>query len=461
MDVIARGLASKASQSKAVLSADRLPHLFALIGDSRAENFATSASLVAREGYKSAQHPLNWFNALAGQRLQMVFNGGKSGKRSDEWQSLAATDTTSYPGLGNVDAMLSTRALWAFFTGIGVNDISQGYTADQVWAGYNGAPALPATLARVLAAGMRPVIFLEPGSTSLSAGQVPEVHRLNAYLRSFCLANPACVMVDVPALIWSGTATSTTAIAFRTGYMTDGTHLAVKGAHAIGSALVTLLAGLVPPRAVLPSSPTEIPANGRVQLVNTPWLLPNATTQGAVTGFTFSTQMPAGLVWVRGLNGVNATGAATATCSIIADPNGFGQALQIAATFSQDKEFVQVDLPTDTTGIVPGDILRGSAHVEIANGSANACIDYFRLQTTPDGGTLISAYDLYDDPSAVAFGAFPTTALSLDLTTGLMTVPSFASTLTSGLRLRIGSNGGAGSMTVTISRCGIYKRLGS
>jgi hypothetical protein len=211
----------------------------------------------------------------------------------------------------------------------------------------------------------------------------------------------------------------------------------------------------------LVSSPTEIPANGRQQLNQLPWMLPNGSTPGAVTGFTYATLMPANMGYTRGLNNTNASGAATATVSTITDPNGFGQAVQIAATFTQANEFIQLDWFLDITGVLAGDQYYANMRVDVASGSANGCICYHRLAFTPDGnGALVAfAYDMYGDPSQAAdWGPGPTTAYSLvSSETGIVTVPAFNTSLAGAQRIRLGSSGGAGNITVTISRAGVRK----
>ena len=420
----------------------RNPNTCALIGDSRAANFLISTAVVGR---KSSQHPLAWAMGYMGQRLRAVYFGGISGFRSDQWQKALSPDL-SYLQVNNVQAMFQTDALWAVFAGIGVNDISQGFTAAQIWNGYNGAPGMKAVLDACINAGMRPIIFGELGATGFSATQIGYVAQLNRYLRGWASANSDAIYFNQGGSIWSPTATS--AIAFKAGYSGDGMHLTALGANAAGSDLSAILTPRIPLFDERITSGVETYAQGGVQLCPNPLFL---TSTGGSAGTGITGTAPSG-------TNITRLGGATATLTVIADPNGYGNAIQLACTFAANGDAVVVDIdltPSIPLGSwTPGDRYFAQARVEVANGSSNAGCPWSMLRFQADG-VANEVYDFYND---VNISSGPTTAYNLDQKTGILTIPTY--TTATQVIQRVRMNGyAAGSQTVVISRCSTTKVL--
>lgn len=439
----------------------RNPNLQAIWGDSRAQNYSTYGS--DRLGSKSAQHPVAWAQALLGQRFRVVVNAGRAGERSDQ---ITANPYFANPAVNNVDAVLQSAAGIVHVI-VGVNDIAQGFTADQIWAGQLplAAAPLPSTLLRFVEAGIRPIIYSEAGSVSpgFTQAMVNEVHRLNEKYRRFCEENALAVYFDTGRVIWDTTVSapaSSPYLPWKAGFPdAAGPHWIIAGGFALGARLADVLRPLTPERPRLVRSGSEVPANGRVQFTTTPLLLPAGTspvggnfpTYGG--DFTYVGTFPAGISFVRGLNGANdGSGAAKCTITCAPDPNGFGNVITLASTFTQNKEHVQVGFPCDiSSGVAVGDTLFGSAHLEIAAGNTNSAIGF--LAAGANGGNRLNN-DLFGDPTGnLGLGPWPAGPFSLDSETG----PHVVTTLGAGtVRLRV-SGTGAGSMTASISRVGLQK----
>lgn len=439
------------------------PNQFGILSDSRGHNFNTlGGGGVTMPLRKSAQNPLTWMLALMDQRMRCVYNGGNSGKRSDQWQLLDSVDPR-FAGQNNVAAFFTTNALWCFFAGIGVNDISQLYTADQIWSGYNGAPGLKALLTRMIAAGRRPVLFAEAGAgnAAYTAAMVAETNRLNRYLEEFALVNPQAIYADMTRVVWDGTSTSTTQIAQKVGYYhggADTTHLKAFGSFYAGQYLATLMSQFVPRVDRLIKSATQNNANGGVQFVQTPLFLPLGTQPANGGGLTYTTAVPAQMQFNRSLAGSNAAGAATATVSVAADPNGYGNAMTVAATFTADTESVWFLHTCVVTGLNPGDRIyaNGLAEITASSGARNPSMT---MRLTPDG-TAIPATDMENNPILGSnHGAMPDVATPLTMETEIITVPAYTNTLTLFVQCVMAAGPSGGSQTVRWSRIGVHKVL--
>lgn len=438
------------------------PNQFGIVSDSRGHNFnilgGGGTTQVLR---KSAQNAMTWMLALMGQRMRCVYNGGNSGKRSDQWQLLQTVDPR-FPGLNNIDAFFTTNAQWLFFAGIGVNDIAQLVTADQIWFGYGGAPGLKALFARVIASGRRPVLFAETGAgnTGYTAAMVAETNRLNRYLEEFALTNPQAVYADLTRVVWDGTSTNTSQIVQKANYYpapTDTTHLKAFGSYFVGAYLAGLMSPLVPPVDRLIKNVTQNPTNGAVQLVQTPLFSPLGSQPANANGITYTSGVPANMQFNRALASVSASGAATANIGIAADPNGYGNAMTIAATFTADTESIWFLHTCSVAGLTPGDKIYANAQVDItaSSGARNPSIN---MRLTADG-TQYPSTDLENNPLlGSTFGAMPDVTPTLTLETEIVTVPPNG-TLSLFVQGIMAAGPSGGSQTARWSRIGVHKVL--
>lgn len=219
-----------------------------------------------------------------------------------------------------------------------------------------------------------------------------------------------------------------------------------------------MLSPYVPPLNRLVCSMSEVPANGQVQFVPTPMLAP-VSVSPATGGFTFNTQVPANISFVRGRGSTNGAGAATATVDVAADPGGYGNAMTIAANFTQANEWVRFDVTCATTGIVAGDRLFANLQADITASSAARNPDLY-LRAVADS-TTVTASDLENDPwQGSSFGAMPDVATSLTLETEPLTVPAFATSLAIVMRVTMTAGPNGGSQTTRFSRTAVQKQMG-
>jgi hypothetical protein len=218
------------------------PRAISSIGDSRVKGQFTD--LAATAITKSIQDPLNVANALLGQRIITAYNGGISGFRSDEYFSadLNWRGTTD----NNLAASLEANALWWLLFGF-CNDISQGYTAAQIIAGYNGVIGANDAIDRAILLGKQVILFTEPGSTSFNAAKIAEVHKINRWMIEKASSSRAIHIFDYASAVWDHT-NFTGSIVFKSGYSSDGTHLLTAGSWAVGTLLAAFLDKLIPPQ---------------------------------------------------------------------------------------------------------------------------------------------------------------------------------------------------------------------
>ncbi|KQS74515.1 hypothetical protein [Rhizobium sp. Leaf383] len=216
-------------------------------GDSRAKQHHVSAVLPRPIG-KAALGPLNWGNALSGQRMTLGGSFATSGSRSDQY-------ILEYKA-----ARLASHAGVSFWNSGIVNNIAQAT------AGYidliSGLAVTVANVALVslqgliteweldLAAGKRVIVCTEPGATNLNPAQVAAVHEYNMRLKCWADTRPGVILLDVTPVLWSP-AGSGTAIAFKAGYLQPGdpTHLSPLGAYMLGKLIFApLMRQMLPER---------------------------------------------------------------------------------------------------------------------------------------------------------------------------------------------------------------------
>lgn len=397
---------------------------------------------------KSQQHPLIHALAALGQRARLVYNGGISGNRSDQYLQANSPDP-DFAGVNNLDALLRRDARIVLWPGLAVNDFTAGYTAQNVWDGYNGSIGLRRAFEAVQAKGGRNLIYLESGAVGMAPTQP---NALNGIIREWADSNPQTLLLDVPAIIWSPAATST--IAFKSGVSADGTHLLALGARMIGvdgapgaPSLSALLSTIIPPvqRLLVSGLETSTLTGGR-QIAPNPLFL---TTTGGTLNAGMTGAAPSGVTVKR------ISGAPTATVSVIDDPNGFGKAVQVAATFGAAGDNIAVEVALPTTGLATGTKYTASGRVDVAAGSSNAAFPYAEIQMVNNGYTAnVTRNDMY---TAGAYGPGPTTAYSLGLETDALTLPAFSTVDEFRTRIHLTATA-AGSATYTIAQLGTFRQ---
>ena len=464
VDGIALGAAGLGSalQSSGINSPRNPNQIVSIQQDSRgAQNSASAANATTKRftaaalENKKAQGCLIAALAQSGQRHDIVYMGGiggygavqgSDGKITSNYLTWGSPDPRFPAEMNNVDAALSTSALYAHEAGGVVNDLSQGITAAQLIA------AKRPVYERFRLAGHILLLQGEIGSTALTTAQVIELFLWNAWLRAYCDQFPGqAYYIDAPGAVWDATATSTAGITFIPG-MVDGAgfavgpHFSTLGAWVVGGLLAAPLSQ-APARSYAPQIAAEVYANGGLQFDQSPLFVARGSQPADGNGITYQSTMPLGATISRQLNG-SAGGAATCTANVVAAPRGF--ALQLACTFTQAGEAIQVDFASLAAAITaqqPGSRFRAGCDFAVTGATALGVPQHY-IRATVDGSN-IEGFDLRNSDTGT--GAGPSGAYSGRHLTGQVAIPSTAANVTNLFhRVTIPATG-AGTATVTIS----------
>lgn len=360
-------------------------NLFYLTGDSRN---AQQSGTAAPNSNNSAWHRFNVANQILGQRMTVLANDAISG-------SIALNNLSD----SVVQNVINSPAGWADHFGY-INDLSNGVSANQIWYGYNGWAGCRAQYQKMLSAGLRLIISLEPGATSIAGSPtiMSELALLNSLILEFARTNPEIVLIDMPSIMRDSTSAL---LSFKAGLSDDGTHYTVLGGEAQASnaqktGYADVLDSLVPRRpSGLCVSRQEVLSVGGQDLITNPLFttLTGGTTSGA--GTLTSGTVPSGYV----LNLPAGT-----SCAVTSAAGAYGNEITLALTAASPGTG---RLQLDVTGDNPGDTFFSAFGYDVANGSSNFEGPWSFLQSnyTP---TPRVAYDGWS--TGTGKGAFPSTA---------------------------------------------------
>lgn len=397
----------------------RLPHIATAIGDSRVQAVYQDG---ARLNY-SALSPLNWANALLGQRLVIGPSFGVAGDRTDQMRA-------------RIDAAIGSGAGLLYVQG-GVNDLAQGYAAPGI------AANLIAMAEKGRRAGMTVVVEMEVGSGGMAdAGVLGRLADLNRLLRDYAERAPGVYLHDArPAVI--DAAAGDGANAYKAGYSFDATHPNARGASRWGESLAGLLAPLVParPSPLLVTRAEANPANGRRQIAINP-LFANGTGGTLVNGATGT--VPAG--WQGG------AGASGPSVAFSSDANAVGRSVTCDIGFGQAGETAFLNQEVPIANWQAGDVLQVVADVEIVAPAGLVGI-YATLDSHVDT-TSRTPTCLFTPSGAGYLG--PDRPMRLTLMTRPLTIAAGAKGwLIAGIRA---AASGAGNATVRIHQIAVLRR---
>lgn len=323
------------------------------MGDSRVRSFYNDTA----NNNKNAGNHLVVANTQMGQRMVTIGNGAVAGQRSDEYNSATPTMTASTAG---------TVVIFGV-----VNDISQGRTGAACWATVKGIADA------ALAAGKGVILHTEPGAEGFNATQIGHRNTFNASALAYQAANPTTVRIFDFAASALVDPTSTTAIAFKTGYSYDGTHLSNLGARAVGTDFAAWAATNVG------GTQLNLTALQTGNLIQNPLF---ATTTGGTAQTGTTGTVPANWSSSRG-------GTATATVSTGTSPEG-GNEVIVAATGSAAGDRVNLR-QSITTGLALNDKVRLAARVAVDAGATNLRSVRVWISAWFDGATVnIEKYDM-------------------------------------------------------------------
>ncbi len=409
------------------VSKGRTANTFAFLGASRLSsqfNDATSTAYPASTAHvKGSYCFFNWANALMTQSMKTVYNGAVTGQRSDQY-------------LVRLTEALNTNPAWVVIFGV-TNDIIQsgttGDTALTIWTRIKNAANV------ALAYGANVILMTESGSTAMSGSstQLAMLYQYNQYLREFCDVTPGAYCFDYANVVIDPNSTS---LAYRAGYSYDGLHLNQIGSYYVGLAFKNFIANYIPTNSSQIYSASEISTNGNIQQLTNPLFL----TTTAVSGMTgISGTIPTGYVASR-------TGSATATLSVAASPDGYGNALTFSGTFTAAGEVLEVHRDATLANISAGDVIDSGVHLVLNSGSVNLAT---AALSTNFGTVSNPAGDLYNTNTSYAL---PSVAMDLTLRSVPFVIPSgitWASWQTKFVAT------GAGSFTALLNRPWMRRRF--
>lgn len=368
----------------------RVNNTFAFVGDSRLAQYYIDST--GTQIYKNSVQFFTWANAMSGQRMNVIYDGGISGDRSDQY-------------LVNLNTAIASGARFLILWGI-VNDIVNGNTAVQSWTGVGMPTAsigLKAAALQAIAAGMTVIFVGEPGSVGFSSAEMSQVSQYNQYCREFIEENPNAIYFDSLSTLLDPTQT---VIAFKTGYSNDGTHTNTLGAYNLGVAFSALLPPLLPVFAQEQQSAWDVPLNNGVNLLANPLFL---TTTGGTAGTNTTGSVPAN--W-------SVQGSANVAVAVSTVPGSYGNDLVLTLTASGAGT---AELYYTFGSITAGEILQNGIEYTVASGSSNF--------GPPTNRQLIQLDSVNHQPGdmyfTVADAPGPTVAYTNVLQSPKFTVPAF------------------------------------
>lgn len=508
IDPAARGLAvqAKATASQAqttasqaqTLAIGRDPLLWTDIGDSRVDaDFINPAQTAF-----NMRSSMIWARQLTGQRFVVGPTFGKSGDRTDQF-------------LPRVPLVLATLSGGVRIMGC-LNDIAQNYPTATT-SGATCAANIISMAETFRLAGMKVIIELEVGSSTINAAQVQQVHEANQRLLDYQETAIGVYLSDARSIVMNPTA-STTTMAYKSGYALDGVHgISRSEYYRAQGTLVPIFNTLLPPRNVLIRSGTELPTNGRWQLALNPIFATatggtietksatantNGTTTLAVTGGatppvgstvtgsgipagTTITAQPSGggagnytmsqaatatatgvAVTITAVSGpvpanwtLGTVGQATGTATTQVDPDGVGNNAVVTCTWVQAGDGCRFYQTVGTAYWAIGDIVQAVSQVQVT--APSSCLAATRLDLFVNGTTsgANASTELQDGYHATTAGSVgPDVPYTATLITRPFKVPTYD---TKGyLAPYIYIEGScAGTVTAVIKQVGVRRRL--
>lgn len=508
IDPAARGLAvqAKATASQAqttasqaqTLAIGRDPLLWTDIGDSRVDaDFINPAQTAF-----NMRSSMIWARQLTGQRFVVGPTFGKSGDRTDQF-------------LPRVPLVLATLSGGVRIMGC-LNDIAQNYPTATT-SGATCAANIISMAETFRLAGMKVIIELEVGSSTINAAQVQQVHEANQRLLDYQETAIGVYLSDARSIVMNPTA-STTTMAYKSGYALDGVHgISRSEYYRAQGTLVPIFNTLLPPRNVLIRSGTELPTNGRWQLALNPIFATatggtietksatantNGTTTLAVTGGatppvgstvtgsgipagTTITAQPSGggagnytmsqaatatatgvAVTITAVSGpvpanwtLGTVGQATGTATTQVDPDGVGNNAVGTCTWVQAGDGCRFYQTVGTAYWAIGDIVQAVSQVQVT--APSSCLAATRLDLFVNGTTsgANASTELQDGYHATTAGSVgPDVPYTATLITRPFKVPTYD---TKGyLAPYIYIEGScAGTVTAVIKQVGVRRRL--
>ncbi|KQR75736.1 SGNH/GDSL hydrolase family protein [Rhizobium sp. Leaf341] len=287
-------------------------------------------------------HFINVASTLLDGGISLRAKTALSGFRSDQY-------------LQNLDAAIASGASLIAIFGV-VNDIAQsgttGDTAATIFA------RIKAAALKVLSKGKTPILFTEPGATNFSQAMIAMLVQFNEFVVELTEQLPGILLFDLATIVWDQAATTTTAIAFKAGYSSDGVHYTKTGNYWIGKGFAAFLSGIVKPYPNMATGSFYVPGNGNIgQLTNAMF-----ATTAAASGAGISGTVPTGYTPAR-------TGTGTVVASVIDAPDGIGKAVRLVASDFAAGDRVTFEQAANIANFAGGNLIEAGAKVMINSGA--------------------------------------------------------------------------------------------
>ncbi|EGI55042.1 hypothetical protein SUS17_2123 [Sphingomonas sp. S17] len=446
VDPAARGIAAQAR----LLALGRKANVETDLGDSR----VAANTLDPSQRNRGTRSPMNWVNAMLGQRLTIGQTFGVSGDRTDQmFARLPAAIATNagilriWGGINNIGAVASGSPAYTYTHAV----TGETVTINTVAAVTMRDLRQMAETAR--AAGMIVIIENEiGGSTITTTEKLAALNSLRQMIAEYGEVTPGIYVHDAfPMVMQPGAATPT----FKAGYSYDGIHYSGRGAYWHAKSEAPLVDRLTAPRSVLIRSAMEVPANGRRQLLTNPIF---ATTTGGTAGNGITGDVPSGWTAAMGTN------VGSTTLSSVTNSDAVGNGVQAAITYNAAGSFSMTQTLSGTSGgaynanLQPGDEVEGFALVEITGASSALSTISLELtgSTAGSGGTAFGAMDLTGPNSSSDQGVNDTALITLR--TRPVVLPSPTGTFPYLIAAVRATAFTSGSATIVVRQIGVRRR---
>jgi hypothetical protein len=380
---------------------------FDFIGDSRCDAIVSAIGGSGRG--TEANHWFPWVRALSNHKYKLGLTLGISGKTPDQYINT------------NLSQALASKSGWLVFDKPMVNALAavpnagvfpytntDGIVVTATNVAQVSVNAIIAAANKALALGKRVIITAEPGSTGLAAALVAQAFLGSDMLKAWCDVTPNATFVDPRPFIYNATS-SATAIAFKAGYSSDGTHAypAMAFAEAI-NVWKPLLDPVVLGSMGGPSNIAMVNSTYSRELFANP--LFNTLTGGIRTTIGGTGNIPGGLT-------VTGPAGSTVNVTSVANANGLGNDVTFAIT-TTGAGTVQFLMAQPANGLwTLASYLTCGVDVDVTAGASNVAVPYLTnaIGTVVSGSNVgASTYDMY---SNVASWVSPASAYSMRLRT--------------------------------------------
>lgn len=335
----------------------------------------------------------NWMNAFLGQSFNLVLNAAVGGQRSDQV-------------LARIDAVIAMKADFGFLM-VGVNDFSQGKTADFTLAN------VKEYVKRMNANGTRMVVSTAtPTSKWTTTDQKAQYYKYNRMLKEWARTQSGLILIDMGAayLVQDATAAAT-------NHTVDETHPSALGAVKMGKIAATEMVKHIN---LVPTTMSRSKDDPENLLVNG---VMYGTSGTAVKGTDATIAGTVPDAWVLGAY-VSGT---SVTASKVANKDYPGDHLHVSqtATAATGNSLLYREVSPTTQAATPwavGDKVYAQMELEIASGTITNIEFGLDCRINTGGTTSAQYYGMFHESSAPNLSYTP--AGRLTFRTPVFTVPT-------------------------------------